>query len=287
MTKRGWQFLVLTFSLSWGISLAFYLIDGKWYSSIGILVSILYMLCPLIAVVILEKIIYKNNIQESCAIRLQFNIWFLIAWVLPLILSFASFGVASLFPSVEVTPAMEGFFERLSKTMTQQQIQQMRQQLESLPVNPLVIMIIQSLLAGITINTIIAFGEEIGWRGFLYNELSRKLNFWQLSLLMGVIWGVWHLPLILQGHNYPTNPVLGVFWMIIFCVLYTPIFNFIRIKSNSVIADAILHGSLNATYGFSVLFLKGGNEFIVGMLGIAGFVVLLLVDIIIFLAGSK
>ncbi len=283
MTKRGWQFLVLTFSLSWLLSLIFYLLGGKWNTTSGVLIAVIYMFCPLVSVFIIEKVLYRNNIKETCGIRFNINIWFLIAWVLPLVLSFISFGVASLFPGVEFSPTMEGFFERLSKSMSEEQIQQIRQQMESLAVNPLVLGIFQSLVAGATINAIAAFGEEIGWRGFLYNELNQKFNFWQVSSLTGFIWGVWHIPLILQGHNYPSNPVLGILWMIIFCILYAPIFNLIREKSNSVVACSILHGSLNATYGFSILFLKGGNEFVVGMLGIAGFIVLLIVDIIIFL----
>lgn len=283
MTKRALQFLVLTFSISWLLTLIFYLTGGRWFTTSGFLIAVVYMFCPLVAVLIIEKIFYHNNIKETCGVRFEINIWFLIAWCLPLVLSFASFGVASLFPKVEFSPTMEGFFEQLSKTMSEEQIQQMKLQMESLPVSPLLFWILQSLIAGATINAIAAFGEEMGWRGFLYNELSQRYNFWQVSCLTGFIWGVWHAPLVLQGHNYPSNPVLGVVWMIIFCILYSPIFNYIREKSNSVVASSILHGTLNATYGFSVLFLKGGNEFIVGMLGIAGFVVLIITDLIIFL----
>lgn len=283
MTQRAQQFLFLTFGLSWLLGILFYLFGGKWYTTSGVLVAVVYMFCPLVSVLIIEKILYRNSLKETCGVKFNFNIWFLVAWILPLVLSFASFGVASLFPGVEFSATMEGFFERLSKTLPEDQVQQMRQQLESFPVNPLLFWVMQSLLAGATINAIAAFGEEVGWRGFLYNELVKKYNFWQVSGLTGFIWGLWHAPLVLQGHNYPSNPVLGVVWMIIFCILYSPIFNFVREKSNSVLACSILHGTLNATYGFSVLFLKGGTEFTVGMLGIAGFIVLLIVDVIIYL----
>ncbi|MCS7151638.1 MAG: CPBP family intramembrane metalloprotease [Endomicrobia bacterium] len=283
MTERAIRFLVFTFILSWLIGIGFPLIGGKWNSSTGILVAVLYMFCPLISVIVIERIFYHNDVNDTCGIKFKVNFWFLVAWLLPLVLSYASIGIASLFPGIEVSVDMEAFFERLGKTMSQEQLRQIRTQFDSAQVSPVVVWSLQSLVAGATINALVAFGEEIGWRGFLFNELSQKLNFWKVSTMTGFIWGVWHIPLILQGHNYPSNPTLGVLWMIIFCVLYSPIFNYIRFKSGSVIATSILHGTLNATYGISILFLKGGNEFIVGMLGLSGFVVLLIVDIIILL----
>jgi len=203
--------------------------------------------------------------------------------ILPLIVSFASIAVARFFPGVEITNSIDGFLGRFKGQLTQQQIQQITKQLETFSFNPIFFWILQSLIAGATINALVAFGEEIGWRGFLYNEFKNNFNFWQNSIITGLIWGIWHAPLILQGHNYPNYPKLGVLWMIIFCILYSPIFNLIREKSNSVVATSILHGTLNATYGFSVLFLKGGNELTVGILGISGFIVLLIINTIIFL----
>ncbi|WP_340681246.1 CPBP family intramembrane glutamic endopeptidase [Natrinema gelatinilyticum] len=47
-----------------------------------------------------------------------------------------------------------------------------------------------------------AFGEEFGWRGLLFLKRS-PLGFWRVSLLTGVVWGLWHAPLIVQGYNSP------------------------------------------------------------------------------------
>ncbi|MFN3550930.1 MAG: CPBP family intramembrane glutamic endopeptidase [Endomicrobiia bacterium] len=285
MTKRSWQFVVLTFILSWSLALGFKIFGGKINSSLGLIVAIIYMLCPLFAVFILEKFVYRQKIKYSCGINFSFNIWFIIAWVLPLVISFASLPVAKMFPGVEIVSSFDGFLERFKNNFSQQQMQQLKQQMQKIEFVPMMFWILQALFFGITINAVFAFGEEIGWRGFLYNELNPKFNFLKISLITGFIWGLWHAPLILQGHNYPNFPKIGVIWMIIFCILYSPIFNFIRKKSNSVIATSILHGTLNATYGFSILFLKGGNELTVGILGLSGFIILLIVDIIIFLSN--
>ena len=63
------------------------------------------------------------------------------------------------------------------------------------------------------INSLVAFGEELGWRGYLLPKLM-PLGKTKAYLLMGVIWGLWHAPLVLIGFNYPGYPILGVLWMI-------------------------------------------------------------------------
>jgi len=105
------------------------------------------------------------------------------------------------------------------------------------------------------------------------------MGFWKSSVIIGVIWGIWHAPIILQGHNYPQHPVVGVLMMTIWCVLLAPIFSYVRLKANSVIAAAIIHGSLNATAGLSLMVVKGGNDLTVGAAGLAGFIVLAFVNI--------
>ena len=62
------------------------------------------------------------------------------------------------------------------------------------------------LVLGLIVNAILAFGEEVGWRGYLLWELA-PLGFWRASLLVGAIWGLWHAPIIVEG--YTTRPSPG------------------------------------------------------------------------------
>jgi hypothetical protein len=96
-------------------------------------------------------------------------------------------------------------------------------------------------------------GEELGWRGFL---LPRLLPIGQTRAigLSGAIWGIWHAPAILQGHNYPSQPVLGIFLMIVFCVLLGTILSWLYLQTRSPWAPALGHGTINATAGLSLLF---------------------------------
>ena len=181
---------------------------------------------------------------------------------------------------------MAGFFERFKGVLPPERLEAMRRQAEALPVHPFWLGLIQGLIAGITINAIAGFGEELGWRGLLYRELS-FLGFWRSSALIGAIWGIWHAPLILQGHNYPQHPVVGAIMMTIWCMLLSPIFNFIRLKAKSVIAASILHGSLNATSGLALVLVKGGSDLTVGVTGASGFIVLGAVNLGIYLTSRR
>jgi membrane protease YdiL (CAAX protease family) len=137
---------------------------------------------------------------------------------------------------------------------------------ESVP--PALVVGLQILAAftlGPLFNTIFALGEELGWRGFLLPRLL-SLGQWRAILISGAIWGIWHAPAILQGHNYPTRPVAGVFMMVVFCVLVGAIFSWLYLRTGSPWAPALAHGSLNASAGLPFLFLTGIDPSIGGTL---------------------
>jgi membrane protease YdiL (CAAX protease family) len=146
----------------------------------------------------------------------------------------------------------------------------------------MLLQLVLALVAGYTINAFFAFGEEFGWRGYLLKALENK-KLLDVSLITGIVWGVWHFPLILIGHNYPQHPKAGVAMMIVFCILLSPVMTYIVIKSKSAITAAIFHGTLNAIGGISVLYLVGTNDLTNGLTGIAGFIALLFINIVCFL----
>ena len=107
------------------------------------------------------------------------------------------------------------------------------------------------------INVLFALGEELGWRGFLLPHLL-PLGQWKAILISGIIWGIWHAPAIVQGLNYPGYPILGIFMMIIFCVLLGTICSWLYLNTKSPWVAALAHGSINASAGLPILFLKPG-----------------------------
>ena len=53
-----------------------------------------------------------------------------------------------------------------------------------------------------------AMGEELGWRGFALPRLQLRMNALSASILLGIIWALWHLPLWFAGLGFETIP----FW---------------------------------------------------------------------------
>lgn len=278
--KRAMLFLGLTFFFNWLMATLFFAFGGKWGTPASLPIAAGYMFVPMIMAIIVQKVIYKEPVKQPLGISFKLNRWFLVAWLLPPIIVFASVGISLLLPGVEYSPGMEGLLERFESVLTAEQLQQMKNQVFGL--HSIWIGLLLGLIAGITINAVAGFGEELGWRGFLQREFG-YMGFWKSSAVIGVIWGIWHAPVILQGHNYPTHPVIGVIMMTILCVLFAPIFSYVRFKANSVIAAAILHGTFNATAGLSLMVVKGGNDLTVGLTGLAGFIVLAIANLGIFI----
>lgn len=244
----------------------------------ALIVATTYMFIPMIVTTVVQRLIYKEPLKEPFGISFKLNRWFLVAWLLPPIIAFTTLGISLLFPGVQYSPEMAGMFERFKSVLTPEQLKQMQSQAAAFPIHPIWIGLLQGLIAGVTINAVAGFGEELGWRGLLQREFG-YLGFWKSSALVGLIWGVWHAPIILQGHNYPQHPLAGVLMMTVFTLLLSPIFSYVRLKAKSVIAAAIIHGSLNATAGLAIMVVKGGNDLTIGVTGLAGLIVLAIVNI--------
>jgi membrane protease YdiL (CAAX protease family) len=277
--NRSIQFIVLTCLVSWAaagtaILLGLHEAKGLVYTVFGMV----YMLLPAICAIILQKI-HKEKLFRNLNISFKLNWWFLVAIITPFVLAFLSMGISLLLPNVSFSSNYEGFLSYLPPEQTELATEQLSR---FPPVVFLLIQIVNALIAGCTINAVFAFGEELGWRGYLLKALRDK-KLLPVSLIIGGVWGLWHFPLILIGHNYPQHPVIGVGMMIVFCILLTPVMIYIVIKSKSVITAAIFHGSLNAIAGIGILYLVGGNDLTNGTTGLAGFVVMLLINLLFYI----
>ncbi len=110
-------------------------------------------------------------------------------------------------------------------------------------------MALNTVVIGPFLGLIIAFGEEYGWRGYLQTELVR-LGRVRGVFILGVIWGIWHWPVIWMGYNYPGSPVLGSLAMVVFCVLFSYFLAYAVFKSQGVWTAAYLHALNNQAVAF-------------------------------------
>lgn len=130
-------------------------------------------------------------------------------------------------------------------------------------------------------------GEEFGWRGFLLNHLLERYSVLRSGIILGLIWGVWHLPLhFITGSTQEYVPVWAdIFMMTVVSVLFTWIF--VNTGRNMLVA-LIFHWSINLSVILFPYWQVGGENIEVlpnlwiptpGML--VGFLVLILVTVII------
>jgi membrane protease YdiL (CAAX protease family) len=108
---------------------------------------------------------------------------------------------------------------------------------------------VQSVLVAPILAIVIALGEEYGWRGYLQSELF-KMGRVRSVLLLGVIWGAWHWPLILMGYNYPGHPLLGLLLMALYTIGLAIVLGYAVLRSGSVLLSAYLHALNNQVVAF-------------------------------------
>ncbi|MFH1444217.1 MAG: CPBP family intramembrane glutamic endopeptidase [Candidatus Peregrinibacteria bacterium] len=284
--NRARTFTLTLFIVSYLFILLYFVFGGQWQMPGALMVAVIYMLLPLLTAMALLTFVFHEPIKPAIRLSFTFNRWWLVAWVVPPILALLTFVVSLLLPGIAFDAGMEGMFAQFGASLTPEQLDAMRMQLAGAPYMPLLLGLVGGMAAGITVNALAGFGEEVGWRGLLLKSLL-PIGFWKSSLIIGTIWGLWHAPLILLGHNYPQHPITGVFMMTLWTILITPLMNVITLRAKSVIAAAIFHGTLNGTMGLSLLYVSGGNDLTIGGTGLAGMIALVLVNLTLFFAIKK
>lgn len=237
------------------------------------------MICALgLQIMTCRKTHVRVSLRETGLLRFNIKSSWLVAWILPIVIVLMTIVVNSLFPDVEIK-------KDLTDLVPMDQVDEEQMGIVGMMMKPAfmtVITIISGLFAGATINALYAFGEEYGWRNYLVDALREK-KFVFASIFIGVVWGIWHFPLILLGHNYPQHNVIGVFMMVICCVLLSFIETYFVLKAKSVYPAAIFHGTINAVAGLNVILIKGGNDLINGAAGLSGFIVMAITIFVIYL----
>ncbi len=275
-------YLVITFGVCWVLALITHFSGGLLHVPWALPVLLVYMAVPALAAAGVQRWGHRQAVMRPLGVRWGWNRWYVAALLAPVLLALTSFGISLLGPGVQLSVGMEGMLSRFESQLSQDQLEQMRTQIASL--HPLVILalsLVQGVIAGCTINAVAALGEELGWRGYLVRQWA-PMGFWRMSLLIGLIWGIWHAPIIAQGHNYPQHPVIGIGLMTLFCVLLSPIITYIRLRARSVLAAAVFHGVLNGTAGLALLFAAGGSDLTLGVTGWPGLVILAAGNLLLF-----
>jgi len=278
--------VVLTFGLTWLVASPLYLIDDPaTVQMLYLPVSLVMMGIPgFIAWLIVRK--HRPKGHRAAALGFarprpvpRFLGYLALAFLIPIGIGLLSMPIATAFglyePDVENFSGLQQAFSQAGVT--------------DIPAEVLLIgQFINIFLASWFINLVPALGEEIGWRGWLTPQLL-PLGVVPTIVITGVIWGLWHTPLILLGHNYPHLPGwLAVGAMVIFCTVIGGVLAWLTIRTNSVWPAALGHSTINATAALPLLFSADTtyDTAHVGIAGTTGWLVTAGVLLILFLTKS-
>jgi membrane protease YdiL (CAAX protease family) len=102
------------------------------------------------------------------------------------------------------------------------------------------------MVIGIFPNIISAMGEEIGWRGYMLPELTKRSNLVKALIISGLFWACWHLPLLAFGDYMTGAPVWYKLPAFVLCILPVGIIiGGLTYLSRSVWPAAFLHAAHN------------------------------------------
>jgi hypothetical protein len=277
------------------VALAAYLLHIKYGSILSfVILAVCYMPGPAFVTLILQKLIYRGTLKPYGFTLKDISL----RWLLLTTVGFAWFIVLGTFVVIAILGNVLGVarFGRIdfSEAALIQQLTifargafgEVPQHFPIPPVAIFLLSLVQSVVAGFTINLPFAFGEELGWRGLLLRE-TQSSGFLKSNLFIGVVWGLWHAPIIVQGHNYPGHPVAGIFMMTLFTTTLSFPMAYCRFKSRTILGPSALHGMFNPLGMLTVFFVVGANPLFGFVAGVAGIAVTLLLTVGIYVFDGK
>ncbi|MBR2284880.1 MAG: CPBP family intramembrane metalloprotease [Ruminococcus sp.] len=241
--KRLCIFLVLAFALSWIPAIIFNKVFGyhEWFETNKYPVLFCFMdYGPALANVITRKLTHEGWHDSLLHLRLRGNVkYYIISVVIVSIISLPQGVLATLIFG-------HGDWSGLGDGFTWKEA-------------------VSSLLMVLTVSPLVAFntfGEEFGWRGYMNQKMEPLIGTVGTIIVGGIIWGLWHAELTVEGHNfgtdYPGYPYLGFLSMCIICTFDGMILMWLTKKTGSIYPAAICHAMINNGGSITGQFLLSG-----------------------------
>jgi hypothetical protein len=260
-------YLAITFVPSWALAIGFHALGGEWGSAAGQSVALVFMMPPAFAALIVKGAILREPVLQHLGLSLSLNRWWLVAWLVPPLAFGLSLVLGAMMPGVELALSVDDFIAHYRPMVPADQLETFEAEVRGYGMHPAIGMLLQAMVAGMTINALRGLGEELGWRGLMHHELSG--DYWRKVIATGLVWGIWYAPLVVLGFRYPGAPVSGVLMNVAWCLLFSAIATHVRVKSGSVIVAAILYGTFEGIAKLPPL-VRGGDAITTGVFGLPG-----------------
>jgi uncharacterized protein len=282
--RRILIYLAFVFGIAWAMALVVYLTGGLANSPMIIpalnislalvLLALGVMWAPAVAHILTRVITREGwaDVGLRPNLRRGWPYW-LAAWFLP--------GILTVIGMVAFFVLFPAYFDPTLSTL-------MGMLPPGFEIDPWILaaaQLFQAMLIAPLVNSFFTFGEEFGWRGYLQPKFT-PLGGRRAILLVGIIWGVWHAPIIAMGHNYglsyPGAPWAGVLMMVWTTILFAALLGWVTVRGGSVWPAVIGHAAINGIAGLGSIFVRGQpNPLLgplpVGTIGSAGFALLALI----------
>ena len=263
--RRILAFLAFAFGIAWAVGAYIYLtgglsgspplVSGVPLSRALVLLATGYMWAPAAANLLTRAVTGEgwNDLWIRPRLRAEWRYW-VAAWVLPAVLTLV--GVAlyfAVFPAhYDATlEAVRGILDQAADAGA------------PLPFGPwglVALQVAQAVVLAPILNSLFTFGEEFGWRAYLLPKLL-PLGQRRATVVLGVVWGVWHWPVIAMGYNYglgyPGAPWAGMLAMVWFTFVVGTFLGWATLRAGSVWPAVVGHAAVNGIGAIGLLFVRG------------------------------
>lgn len=241
------SYLALAFGIAWGSWEL--LLPKNGGGTLG-LAAVPGAFAPAIATFVVRKWITREGFHDAgLGLHREHWIYYLVAWLLPVpVLAFIVWSAGALGfaqPDFSMVKGLMQAGATVSPAFAQ----------KAWYVVPL------GTFATALVATPVLFGEEFGWRGYLQLRLfgTRPTL---AAVATGIIWGLWHLPILVRGYEYHGDRSLMA--ITVFCVaavFFAIIFGWLRRRSGSIWVTSLAHSATNAVGGsLSVLWFPNATN---------------------------
>jgi membrane protease YdiL (CAAX protease family) len=286
-TRRILIFLGFAFGIAWLAGLIIYLTGGLIGSPLLpggltlalVLMATVYMWAPATGN-ILTRLITREGWKDM-GLRPHFRkgwLFWLAGWFLPAVMTIAGAAVFFLlFPQ---------YFDA-SLSIVKQSAAQSPMTANMAPWTIILLGVLSAALISPILNSLATFGEEFGWRAYLLPKLM-PLGGRKAALLIGVIWGIWHWPVIFMGYEYgfkyPGYPWVGPLLFLWAAFGLGTFLGWLTLRSKSIWPAVIGHAAINGIAAIATLVTIGQPNPLLGPLpvGIVGSIGYALVCLTIF-----
>jgi membrane protease YdiL (CAAX protease family) len=292
-TRRLLIFLAFAFGIAWIVGLIIYLTGGLVNSPVLIqsphitlavvLLATAYMWAPALGN-IFTRLLTREGAHDLFLwpkLKRGWPFW-LAAWFLPGILTILGILVYfAIFPA-QFDPKFTALQQILDNAASLTG--------RTIPITAqtyFLIQIVQALVLSPIVNLLAVFGEEFGWRAYLQPKLM-PLGTRRALLVIGLIWGVWHWPVIFMGYEYGFDywgaPFVGPLLFLVFTVAMAVLFGWLVLRAGSIWPSVIAHGAINGIAALGLYAMIGKPNMLLGPtpIGLLGGLPLILLAAFIF-----